>query len=94
MKAIMYNFNIWVKYRDEEKFVLEIEEKLKNSGFTVINKTEHYFPKQGYTGLWLLAESHCAIHSFPEEDKIYIEISSCVKRYFDKFVEELKLLDE
>ena len=94
MKAIMYNFNMWVKYRDEEKFVLEIEEKLKKSGFTIINKTEHYFSKQGYTGLWLLAESHCAIHSFPEEDKIYIEISSCVKKYFDKFVEELKLLDK
>ena len=94
MKAIMYNFNTWVKYRNEEKFVIEIEEKLKDSGFTIINKIEHYFPKQGYTGLWLLAESHCAIHSFPEEDKIYIEISSCVKRYFDKFVEKLKLLDE
>lgn len=90
MKAKMYNYNTWIKYRKEEDLIIEIEEKIRKSGFTIINKIEHYFPKQGYTGIWLLAESHCAIHSFPEDDKIYIEVSSCVKKYFDKFVKELE----
>lgn len=89
MKAIMYNYNKWIKYEKEEIIVPKLEEMIKRSGFTIINKVEHYFEKQGYTGLWLLAESHFAIHTFPEENKIYIEISSCVKEYFDRFVKEL-----
>lgn len=42
-------------------------------------------------GLWLLAESHFAIHTFPEENKMYIEISSCVKMYFDNFLTQLEV---
>lgn len=90
MKAIMYNYNTWIKYQKEENLVQELEQKLIKAGFTIIDKVEYYFPKQGYTGLWLLSESHFAIHTFPEEDKIYLEISSCVKKYFDNFIEELK----
>ena len=41
-------------------------------------------------GLWLLAESHFAIHTFPEENKMYIEISSCVKKYYDNFLKQLE----
>lgn len=89
MKAIMYNYNKWIKYEKEEIIVPKLEEMIRKSGFTIIKKVEHYFEEQGYTGLWLLAESHFAIHTFPEEDKIYIEISSCVKEYFDRFVKEL-----
>ena len=90
MKAIMDNYNTWIKYQKEENLVQKLERKLIKSGFTIVDKVEYYFPKQGYTGLWLLSESHFAIHTFPEEDKIYLEISSCVKKYFDKFIEELK----
>ena len=89
MKAIMHNYNKWIKYEKEEIIVPKLEEMIRRSGFTIINKVEHYFEKQGYTGLWLLAESHFAIHTFPEENKIYIEISSCIKEYFDRFVKEL-----
>lgn len=89
----MYNFNTWIKYRDESILVRDFERLLVNSGFTIVNKVEHFFKGQGYTGLWLLAESHFAIHSFPEEDKVYIEISSCVKEYFDRFVKEFSRFD-
>ena len=88
MKAVMYNYSNWIKYQNEENLIIELEKILNKSGFTIIDKVEHYFSKQGYTGLWLLAESHFAIHTFPEADKIYIEISSCVKKYFDNFIKE------
>ncbi len=91
MKAVMYNYNTWIKYQEEKQLITEIEKILAKSGFTIIDKIEHYFSNQGYTGLWLLAESHFAIHTFPEENKIYIEISSCVKEYFDNFVENFKM---
>lgn len=90
MKAVMYNYNTWIKYQKEEILINLIENLLLESGFTIINKTEHYFTNQGYTGLWLLAESHLAIHTFPEEDKIYIELSSCVKKYFDYFIKHFE----
>lgn len=88
MRAVMYNYSTWIKYKKEDIIIKDLEKMLKDSGFTIIDKVEHYFKEQGYTGLWLLAESHFAIHSFPEEDKIYIEISSCVKKYFDSFNEK------
>ncbi len=86
MEATMYNFHTWIDYQKEEILVKQFENMLLKSGFKIINKVEHYFEKQGYTGLWLLAESHFAIHTFPEDNKIYIEISSCVKKYFDEFI--------
>ncbi len=89
MKAVMYNYHKWIKYEDEKILIKRYEELLKKSGFKILKKVEHYFDIQGYTGLWLLAESHFAIHTFPEEDKAYIEISSCVKKYFENFVDDL-----
>ncbi len=86
MKAVMYNYNTSINYQKEKQLVIEMEKFLVKSGFTIINKIEHYFFKQGYTGLLLLSKSHFAIHTFPEEYKIYIEISSCVKEYFDNFI--------
>lgn len=88
MEAVMYNYNTWISYEKEERLIQVLEEMILQSGFTIIDKVEHFFEGQGYTGLWLLAESHFAIHTFPENDKIYIEISSCVKEYFDKFIEK------
>ncbi len=83
MKAVMNNFNTWIKYENEQKLAEEFEKALINSGFHIINKCEHFFDVQGYTGLWLLSESHFAIHSFPEEDKIYLELTSCVIKPFE-----------
>ncbi|MEN9444098.1 MAG: Croceibacter phage, partial [Bacteroidota bacterium] len=50
---------------------------LKLSGFTILNFVSHNFSPQGFTGIWLLAESHLAIHTFPESGASYIELSSC-----------------
>ena len=86
MRACMYNYHNWIKYEDEKIFVDKCKKMLIESGFKIINQVEHYFTPYGYTGIFLLAESHFAIHSFPEENKIYIELSSCVKSYYDKFI--------
>lgn len=59
---------------------------LKTSGFGIIGFMEHFFEPQGYTGLWLISESHFAIHTFPEENKTYIELSSCNKEMYDQFI--------
>lgn len=85
MKAYMNNFNAWIKYEEEKNLIEEIDRELINAGFHVLNKCEHFFEPYGYTGLWLLSESHFAIHSFPEEDRIYVELTSCVDVPFNNF---------
>ena len=42
-----------------------------------------------YTSLYLLGESHFAIHTFPEENSTYIELVSCVKDKFDNFLKNI-----
>lgn len=59
---------------------------LLGAGFTILNFVEHHFQPQGYTALWLLAESHCALHTFPEEERSYIELSSCNGDLYVNFV--------
>ncbi len=89
LKAKMYNYHDWIKYEDEKEFEKKCEKMLIESGFKILNRVEHYFEPMGYTGLFLLAESHFAIHSFPEEEKIYIELSSCVEQYYNLFINKI-----
>lgn len=91
MKAEMFHFSGWLPYESEKQFAEFCEKALIESGFKILNKCEHYFPVQGYTGLWLLSESHFAIHSFPEENHTYIELTSCVE---DPFLHMKGILQE
>jgi S-adenosylmethionine decarboxylase len=85
MKAEIVHKSIWVKCDDEQKISIIVESILKKSDFTILGTIEHYFEPVGYTKLWLLAESHCAMHTFPEETKTYIELSSCSISKFNIF---------
>lgn len=86
MEAKIDNFSSWVHLSDATRLKKDIETLVVESGFTILNFMEHHFKPQGYTALWLLAESHCALHTFPEEGKAYIEISSCNTDLFVEFV--------
>lgn len=85
MKAQMFNFRKWLKETDPKKLKSTYEALLVASGFHIESFTEKHFSPQGYTALWLLSESHFAIHTFPEENKTYIELSSCIERPFENF---------
>lgn len=86
MKAQIWNKNGWVNEIDPTKLKNIFSELLGLSGFDILNFQEHFFEPIGWTGLWLLGESHFAIHTFPEEKKSYIELSSCNEDYFLYFV--------
>lgn len=49
MKAVMYNYNTWLNYKEEKIAIREFEKMLLDSGFTIIKKVEHFFDVQGYT---------------------------------------------
>lgn len=91
MEAKIYNRRWWLTSCDSEQLKQVISADLDRAGFTVLNFVEHYFQPQGYTALWLLAESHAAVHTFPEEGKSYVEVSSCsavLLDHFDRYLQD------
>lgn len=88
----MWNKAFWICLTDPNKLKTKYNDVLKKSGFRILNFVEHHFSPMGYTCLYLLGESHLAIHTFPEENKSYIELSSCNETYFNKFLYLEKLL--
>ena len=57
-----------------EKILIEAVKKAKNIPLEV---TIHKFSPQGITGVVLLAESHIALHSWPEINYVGIDIFTC-----------------
>ena len=86
MIAHIWNKSGWIHEINPGVLKNRFSELLGLSGFDILNFQEHYFDPHGYTALWLLGESHFAIHTFPEEGKAYIELSSCNEEYFLHFV--------
>ena len=86
MEARIENFSSWITHSDSNTHKAEIESLLLKSGFSILDFMEHQFDPQGFTSVWLLAESHCALHTFPEEGKTYVELSSCNVQMFVTFV--------
>jgi S-adenosylmethionine decarboxylase len=87
MKAQMFNYQNWVEETNPFELRKKYDTQLRESGFGVLSFVEYNFEPQGYTALWLLSESHFAIHTFPEEQKSYIELSSCIEKQYIKFIE-------
>ncbi len=90
MEAKIDNHSEWIKGTDPGKLKHDFEKILLKSGFGILNFMEHHFNPQGYTCIWLLSESHFALHTFPEENKTYIELSSCNKTMYDDFLIHLQ----
>ena len=86
MKAVIHNFSSWIDETNDKKLKENYTKLLINSGFNILETVEKKFEPFGYTLLFLLSESHFAIHTFPEKKTTYIELSSCVKKPFDNFV--------
>ena len=82
----IYNFRAWITLTDPKQLVTTFRQMLDREGYGVVNFTEHHFSPQGYTCIWLLSESHLALHTFPEEHKTYVELSGCSEEMNEKFV--------
>jgi S-adenosylmethionine decarboxylase len=55
-------------------------EAAKAANNTPLQATVYKFPVQGITGVILLAESHIAIHTWPEHDYIAVDIFTCGRK--------------
>ncbi|PLK48531.1 adenosylmethionine decarboxylase [Uliginosibacterium sp. TH139] len=56
-------------------------ERVEAAGLTVVNEVWHAFPgvlgQGGVTGVLLLAESHLAIHTWPEQRAVTLDVYVC-----------------
>ena len=52
-------------------------EAVNKTGMTVLGTNQHTFPGGGMTGVVLLAESHAAIHTWPERSHAWCELATC-----------------
>jgi S-adenosylmethionine decarboxylase proenzyme len=61
------------------------------SGATVVTHTFHHFSPLGVSGMVIIAESHLAIHTWPEHRFAAVDFFSCVNRVEpDQALESLK----
>ena len=64
----------------------------KKGGNTPLKVDTHKFSPQGITGVVLLAESHIALHSWPEYEYLAIDIFTCGDKTFPgKSLDYLKM---
>lgn len=76
---------------DSKKIEKILIRAAKEGGNTPLKVTIHKFLPQGITGVVLLAESHIAIHAWPEYDYLAIDIFTCGDKAFpEKSLEYLR----
>ena len=84
-----------VEYQYPDLFDIFLEKIIINNGATLLNKTIHHFNDNGaFTALYLLAESHLSIHTWPENNFIAIDIFTCGKANTHNISNELKIFFE
>lgn len=63
---------------------------IQSCGATLLHATEHIFPPDSITMVFLLSESHASIHTYPECDSCFIDLftcgHSCDYAIFEKFL--------
>ncbi len=77
--------HLLVEYYDCDTEVLDSVEEIRNamvkaaelSGATVINDTFHHFSPFGVSGVVVIAESHLAIHTWPEHKFAAVDLFTC-----------------
>jgi S-adenosylmethionine decarboxylase len=66
------------QYRDCH--ILELGMKFcKDLDLTILDTLSHGFKPYGITALFVLSESHCAIHYWPENYYLHIDLVTCRK---------------
>jgi len=91
MRPEIFEFSSWINSSDPQLLRRTFDAILRQSDFTILNFIDHSFSPHGYTAIWLLSDSHFAIHTFPEKNQSYIQLSSCNKEKYETFIDRLKI---
>lgn len=69
------------KYTTVEILETTMERVVKSLSLNEVSRAFHQFEPQGATGVIVLAESHFSAHTYPEDDRIYVDIFCCSKDF-------------
>ena len=62
---------------NKEMLIYLLDSICKKYDFTILNRLEHQFEPEGISLVYLLAESHLTIHTFPEKSYIALDLYTC-----------------
>jgi len=63
VKAELYTYRCWVNESDPNHLRATLDQLLDEVKFEKLGFVQHHFEPQGYTCIWLLGESHLAVHT-------------------------------
>ena len=69
--------DLWCPVPGNDALLDLIETAITHSRMTVVDHVSHAFTPQGLTAIWLLAESHVSVHTYPEKGYIALDIYTC-----------------
>jgi S-adenosylmethionine decarboxylase proenzyme len=62
---------------DLDGLLKAMDEAVKSSGASILDRTHHIFPPNGITVVYLLSESHASIHTYPEFGACFVDLFTC-----------------
>jgi S-adenosylmethionine decarboxylase len=78
---------VWVSKASHLEIIMKrIAERC---GFTVVGRAFHQFEPHGSTGVLVLSESHFSAHTYPELNKIYIDVFCCSPGFDPEFTSKI-----
>ena len=70
-----------LKVRNDLEDILPLRKILKDavekSKATILGNIEHKFEPHGYSLVLLISESHASLHTYPEENSLFIDFFTC-----------------
>lgn len=54
-----------------------MDEAVVASGATILDKAAYVFAPNGLTIVYLLSESHCSLHTYPEHGACFVDLFTC-----------------
>jgi len=84
-----------IKINDKEKLkysstIIPILDNIVNQcNLNVVSVAFHQFEPYGFTGVYVLSESHLSIHTFVDEEKVCLDLYTCSFFNYSKELYEL-----
>lgn len=75
----MLEGGVVIKTLDE--LVPLMERVVAGLGLNEVSRAFHQFEPEGVTGVIVLAESHFSAHTYPENDRVYLDLFCCSKHF-------------
>lgn len=70
---------VHIGYVDQLEPIMErVADKCK---LTVVSRAFHQFEPFGVTGVLVLSESHFSVHTYPEQNSLYLDIFCCADHF-------------